>query len=93
MDKVKEIADKLVLTDHAKQRREDRSYISRNQIIEAIAFGQHNFAGNLRYKKFYKGIYVVYKVDRDGNYVVISFYPPKKSSKNRGNKRKKSLVF
>lgn len=83
------IRNKLVLTRHSKDNYHgnrddgsDRSDITIHQIVMAIQKGRIGFCGHKRFKKDYGGIRVIYKVDNEGNYVVITYYHiPKRSSK------------
>ncbi|WP_405101632.1 hypothetical protein [Oceanobacillus sp. FSL H7-0719] len=94
MESYKEIRDKLVLTYHSKDNLHgkridcDRTDISVHQVVMAIQRGIISFCGNRRFGKTYKGVKVVYKVDRNtGEYVVITYYRVRK------NKSKKLYNF
>lgn len=98
MDKYTEVRENLILTYHGKDnfygnRKDcDRTDITVHQITSAIAFGVAGFAGNRRMIKTYKGVTVVYKVDKDGKNVVITYYKAGAKKKYK-NKRRKSLTY
>ena len=75
------IKKSLVFTDHATERRFERSHISKNKIVKTIELGRFDFCGSGRFGAYYKGVKVVYKRDNRGNYVVISFYDMQKKRK------------
>lgn len=79
-DKYYEIRNNLVLTYHSRDnlygnRNDcDRTDISIHQIVMCILNGMIGFCGNKRMKKTYKGIETIYKRDKAGKYVIITYY-------------------
>ncbi|WP_079709798.1 hypothetical protein [Paraliobacillus ryukyuensis] len=72
---------RLVFTYHAHDNKngtrydgKDRTRIPRYKIVQTIAKGQYGIAAHGSYKKTLKNIEVIYKVDDDGNFVVVTYY-------------------
>lgn len=82
MDSYDNIRNNLVLTYHSKENLYnkrcdgvDRSDISIHEIVMSIWKGRiSSFAGHRRMMKTYRGVTVLYKVDEEGKYVVITYY-------------------
>lgn len=70
-----EVKSKLVFTYHGKDNLKwRRKGITVDEIVEAISRGVIGFAGHKRFKKTLNNLTVIYKIDDDGNIVVITYY-------------------
>ncbi len=89
------IWDNLVFTDHGEDNLHNRRPdISKKEIVLAILFGKKNFAGstNCRIMVYHKGLKVLYKIDSQGKYVVITHYRTR-SAKRQNNKKNIYKLF
>ncbi len=83
------IWNNLVLTDHGEENfYERRPDIPLKQVVLAIVFGKKNFAGDSRSRimVYHRGLKVLYKIDENGKYVIITYYRTRKVKKHNNKK-------
>ncbi len=81
-ERIAEIYDKIVYTKHIFEDvkvQEERKHISKWLVAKIIALGFKRYGGNQATKSIWRGHEVVYKVDTNGCYVIITFYPRTKN--------------